>query len=364
MTPTEDLVRLGLSSPRTLAVLSLSDWDLLIRQARSAGVLGRLQALLEQTGLLDQVPAAPRNHLEAARKVALSRERIVRWEIYCIQRALASLPTEVVLLKGAAYILANLPPAGGRLQSDVDILVPKSEIHAVESALLGHGWKNLKFDKYDQRYYRRWMHELPPLYHPQRGTVVDVHHNILPETSRLRPSPEKLLQAAEFIAGTHFKRLCAADMVLHTSAHMFQDGDLERGLRELGDLDGLLRAFGVESGFWRGLLDRAVEMDLHRPLFYALRYSRRFLQTPVPENVIVASKEWEPPALVLGLMDRLVTRALVPKHSTTATFGTDIARWLLYVRSHWLRMPPFLLARHLLHQAVRGLFPNRSGTLP
>jgi hypothetical protein len=27
--------------------------------------------------------------------------------------------------------------------------------------------------------------------------------------------------------------------------------------------------------------------------------------------------------------------------------------WLLYVRSHWLRMPPHLLVRHLLVKATR-----------
>ena len=30
-----------------------------------------------------------------------------------------------------------------------------------------------------------------------------------------------------------------------------------------------------------------------------------------------------------------------------------LARWLLYVRSHWLRMPPLLLARHLLRKSLR-----------
>ena len=37
---------------------------------------------------------------------------------------------------------------------------------------------------YDQRYYREWMHELPPLLHVRRQTALDVHHAIAPETAR------------------------------------------------------------------------------------------------------------------------------------------------------------------------------------
>jgi hypothetical protein len=31
---------------------------------------------------------------------------------------------------------------------------------------------------------------------------------------------------------------------------------------------------------------------------------------------------------------------------------TSISAFALYVRSHWLRMPPLQLARHLAHKAV------------
>jgi hypothetical protein len=33
--------------------------------------------------------------------------------------------------------------------------------------------------------------------------------------------------------------------------------------------------------------------------------------------------------------------------------GGDIhvARWLLYLRAHWVRMPPLMLARHLSYKA-------------
>src|SRR5690348_4419464 len=123
MPPKDDLLRLGLFNPRSLSSLTLRDWDHLIRLGRRAEMLGRIHALLDECGLLREIPSAPRAHLEAAHIVALDHERLVRWEVYCIQRALFQVEPSFVLLKGAAYVMSKLPFAQGRLQSDVDILV-------------------------------------------------------------------------------------------------------------------------------------------------------------------------------------------------------------------------------------------------
>jgi hypothetical protein len=347
-----DLLRPGFTDPKSLASLTLADWDLLIRQGRSAGVLGRIQALLEESNLLETVPVAPRNHLTGARIVAASQEQLVGWEVHCIERALRPADTEFVLLKGAAYVISQFPFARGRTQSDIDILVPDSKLKSVEAALLDAGWVHVKLDKYDQTYYRESSHELPPLYHRDRATVLDVHHNILPRTGRLHPDPQKLLASAERIPGSKYKRLSRADLVLHASAHMFQSGDLARGLRELTDLDGLIRTLAVSPGFFDELLDRAPEIDLKRPLFYALRYCARFLNTPIPASILARTQVWTPPQPVLRVMDALVERALVP-YQGRPTAGPEFARWMLYVRFHWLTMNPLPLARHLFHQSLR-----------
>ena len=54
---------------------------------------------------------------------------------------------------------------------------------------MAHGWLRMKIDPYDDRYYRVWMHEIPPLRHRERKTEIDLHHTILPRTSRLKPDP-------------------------------------------------------------------------------------------------------------------------------------------------------------------------------
>ena len=44
-------------------------------------------------------------------------------------------------------------------------------------------------------------------------------------------------------------------------------------------------------------------------------------------------------------------RALLPMHSSCAGRFDGAARFALYIRGNWLRMPPLLLARHLFHKA-------------
>jgi len=353
MSSPRDLVACALRDPEALISWGLADWDLLVRQARHAQLLARIGVALQDRGLLQQVPAQPRAHLQAARVVSDKQDKAVRWEVNRIRHALAQVGVPIILLKGAAYVMAELPPARGRLFSDVDILVPKDKLPQVEAALMMNGWATTQHDAYDQRYYRTWMHELPPMTHVKRQTVIDVHHAILPETARLHPDPAKLRAAAQAVPGADNLQVFApADMILHSATHLFSDGELEHGLRDLSDLDGLLRYFSSEPDFWRHLAERARELDLTRPLYYALRYTRCILVTPVPDSAVVMAGAGQPFWLLEKFMDALFVRALRPDHPSCADVFTPAARGLLYVRSHWLRMPPLLLVQHLLHKAL------------
>ena len=103
------------------------------------------------------------------------------------RRALAPLGCPVILLKGTAFVAAGLEAGQGRAIGDLDILVPRDRLDDVEAALLAAGWEWVKPDPYDDAYYRRWMHELPPLIHRERDRMIDVHHTILPLTARITP---------------------------------------------------------------------------------------------------------------------------------------------------------------------------------
>lgn len=350
-----NLVTEVIVSPENTRRYSLVEWDLLIRQARFAELLGRVAVVLQRNDLLAHVPLQPRIHLESALRVVDKHAQVVRFEAAQIARGLAGLEAPMILLKGAAYLIADLPPAAGRLFSDIDIMVPKEKLRAAENALLLHGWMTTHHDVYDQRYYREWMHELPPLQHRWRRTVLDVHHTILPPTGHLRPDPAMLFASAQPVAGmAGVFVLSDCDLILHSAAHLFSDGELEHGLRDLSDLDLLLRSFSAkDAGFWEMLVVRAEKLGLQRPLFYALRYAQRMYLTPVPEEIMHRAANGGGGHGMNLWMDTLFGRALAPDHESCEDLFTPTARWLLYVRSHHLRMPPYLLIPHLVRKAIK-----------
>ena len=342
-----------LREPARMATLDLAGWDLLLRQAGAAGLLARLALQAEALGLDAGIPAAVRPHLTAARTVAAKQRQAVRWEARRVARALAGIGAPVLLLKGAAYAIAELPPATGRLFGDIDILVPRARLEAVEAALMLAGWHAGRDSDYDQRYYRRWMHELPPMTHIRRGTVLDVHHNLLPLSARIRTDAAPILADARALddpPGLSIPR--DTDLVLHSACHLFHEGEWGHGLRDLVDLDALLREFAPRGAFWDELLARAALLNLGRPLYYALDCCRRWLRTPVPDAVLAACPA-RPSAWRRAFMRRLFDSGLALAHPPSAGAWNRATSFLLYLRGHYLRMPWRLLLPHLAHQAMR-----------
>lgn len=351
-----------LKAPQTATGFTAVEWDLLIRQAKAANLLAHLYMVFADQGLEGKIPDQPALHLNAAHKIAQRSVRAVRWEVSQLHEALYSLAVPVIVLKGAAYVMAGLPISRGRLFHDIDILVPRAMLEEVEERLMAWGWRSTHASAYDQRYYRTWMHEIPPMKQVRRQTVLDIHHSILPLTARLKPDAYKLIsRAVNDGERDDLYWLCDLDMILHSATHLFHDGELEHGLRDLVDIAELLRHFSVRDGFWQELCDRAVELDLVRPLIYGLRYVESLLGLDIPEEVVRWMGDRQPGNLMMPLMDSLFQRALRPDHASCNLPGTGSARWALYVRSHYLRMPLRLLIPHLVRKAMMG---EEEKTLP
>lgn len=340
-----------LIDPQLALTFTLRQWDLLIRQARSANLLARLGYLFESAELLNQLPTQALAHIMSAQAYADRFYISLQREISCIQEALHSVNAPLVLLKGSAYFMAGNIAAKGRLFSDVDILVPEDKLPAVEDALMKAGWMTNTIDPYDQKYYRQWMHEIPPLRHLKRQTTIDVHHNILPKTTQFCPDANKLLANSVKLPNQNIWILAPEDRVLHSAMHLFHEGEFAQGLRDLSDLDLLLKEFSTQVNFWEKLLLRANEFQQQIPLFYALRYSHHILQTPIPESVLEASKQ----RINTTLMDALFLRALLPDHDSCNDKWTGLARSLLFIRSHWLKMPVYLMVPHLIRKTYRRI---------
>lgn len=262
-------------------------------------------------------------------------QRSAMWEVDRMHFGLNSLNIPVILLKGSAFVAAGLSAAKGRQVGDLDILVPRSHLDKVEKKLLTDGWEWVKDDPYDQQYYRQWMHELPPMIHNERDGMIDVHHTILPLTAKPTPDADSLIdQAIKLESGLFI--LNPADMICHAAAHLAADGDMAGGMRNLWDVHVLLKGFAQQQGFWDSLENRAKTHQLSAAVARTLRLANHLYGTVIDKRFDGS----------FSLLDQLLMRRILSRDA----WGREayvFTRFAVYVRSHWLRMPPFMLARHL-----------------
>jgi hypothetical protein len=326
-----------LANPAAASSLRPEQWTTLIATARSESLAGALAVRLEGS---EFPPRVARLLADARRDHDQGRTQAL-WEAEMCRRALDGLDVPVVLLKGSAYAAAGLAAGSGRSIGDLDIMVPRDSLTIVQEALLAAGWEWVKEDSYDDLYYRQWMHELPPLIHRERDRMIDVHHTILPLTAKPTPDAASMIaDAVELDNGLLV--LAPADMVIHSAAHLFADGDMAGGLRNLWDLDRLLREFAARPGFWTELGERARRHQLEPHVARALRLTSRIYGAPVDAAMCGRPR----------LSDRLFERRLLARNGWGQPTRKAL-RLAFYIRSHWLRMPPLMLARHLWVKARR-----------
>lgn len=330
--PSHALLQL-LQDPVFAERLTGDDWNPVIRAGRTERLLGTLSMRLADV----PVPQRGRDILEEAADEARRNHDRIRFEIERVAEALLPTGMPVVLLKGGAYLAADLAPLPGRQIGDLDILVPEDQLREAEAALHEGGWRSVKpRGEYDDEYYRKWMHELPPLAHEHRGNVVDLHHNILPRTARLTPNAESMLAHAEKLPSGFFV-LSPEDMLLHAAVHLAYDGDFEGGARNLWDIDRMVRSWtGTNGDFLAAVENRAVDQGLLDPLRRALRLSQAVYATPLPSCS----------AGELDMVDRLALRKLHGR-GEYGELKRPVSEFVLFARGHWLRMPPLMLAGHL-----------------
>lgn len=354
----------GLAQPTTFSALDLSAWDRVLREARASNLLARLASAVHEAGLSAAVPVQVQPHLLAARRLSAHQLDAIRWECRHLEQALGELGIPVILLKGAAYAMAGLAASRGRLFGDIDLLVPRDSLNRVEAALRLHGWSAGVVDAYDDRYYRRWMHELPPLVHLKRGTTLDVHHNILPLTAADVPDAAGLIVQSLALPDSRLHVLRREDLVIHSAVHLFHEGETVHALRDLLDLQALCADFaGADPGFWNSLVARARTLKLVWPTYLAVRYLGMVLAFEAPPQVrqeLHQASAFSRPHL--AFLDFLYRRAFLGQQFKASGLGTAVARGVVYLRSHWLRMPLLLLCRHLGRKGFLRLFKSTSRT--
>ena len=125
-------------------------------------------------------------------------------------------------------------------------------------------------------------------------------------------------------------------MTIHCAAHLIADGDLAGGLRNLWDFHCLLTEFSkVDASFWAALQTRSTHHQLWPAVHRAARLAHALYDTAIP-------KEWQS----WNRQDKWYVRRLTARDGWGRP-TRKFTRLIFYIRSHLLRMPPLMLARHL-----------------
>lgn len=352
-----NLLTAFLQDPTIARDWEAAQWNRFLPFARQARLLGRCWHLFEVHGLSDAVPRRVVDQLQGALAMTRYVQVQAKRELRQVWRVLDRAGIPLMALKGVAYLQADLPPAAWRNLSDVDIMVREADMARAEAALRQSGWEpSGDFGDYDQHYYRDWMHEVPPLRHVERDTEVDLHHNLAPPVSRIRIDAARLWAAAARVSdpyGLTTYLLAPTDMLLHNAIHLFMNDELRGGLRDVMDFRDLLEHFrDADAGFEQQLLERARALGCGRPLYYAVTTAQRLVGLTPSPALVAGVSEHAPARPVASLMARLIEQALAP--TRLGLRRSRLATWLLFVRSHWVRMPLPLLIRHLWHKSTHS----------
>jgi len=269
--------------------------------------------------------------------------QMLRFEMDRLQRALIGTGITPVILKGGAYVATGSNAGKGRRVSDLDIMVGREQIAETEALLKNAGWEfeagvdNL----YDINYYRKYMHELPPLRHKSRRTLIDVHHGLVPQTASYSFKSDLMLQSAEFIPGTRLKVFTPVDRFIHSAIHSFADGSFDTPSRSVLELHLLLQDLTAPEK--SALVARAVQLGAAKPVATALYLLGQALDDTAAKDLRAS----------LGGKAVVDVPIWAFKQKLLRPEKARAAKLVLFLRSHLIRMPVYLLIIHSLRKFLK-----------
>jgi hypothetical protein len=340
-----------LTSPKIAVELPLERWAQLILILRESKLLASFYHVSITQQCFEHYPEYAQRHLYAASIHAARQNAQVLFEADNLRVLLAKVGVSPIFLKGANYILRNSTNSRGRIVSDIDVLVKKDDIDKVETTLKAALWQSEKLSDYDDKYYRKWAHEIPPLFHLLRETVLDVHHNFYLPISGRSPNVILFASSAETVAGGCLV-LGEAESVLHSIIHLFMNEDFTNAFRDLFDLHLLINEYASDE-FWQTLGTLATKTKFEKELYYCLVLLIKIFDATEPRILAKLSTRYKSLSSDM-FIHTILFNGITPKHSLLNNYKNKTARFIVFIRGHWLKMPVHILITHLAIKSYKG----------
>lgn len=209
-------------------------------------------------GLRDELDDGISEYLASFQTLNTERNLRLRDQLQECIEALNRAGVTPMPLKGAAYLLGNLyPDPNERFLSDIDLLVPASDIETAASTL-----HDLGFNPADSKFDFSEHHHIPPLVRTLDDVAVELHSSPVATIAGASLSAEDIWANASPVSagGCDWSAASATDTVLLSFLHgEVVDRDMSRcivNLRGFLDLLYLIRRHGTEID-WQHIHARA-----------------------------------------------------------------------------------------------------------
>ncbi len=330
-----------------LKTLSLHDWDSLLLVATHLELVSQLATSISSAPSAPTIPPEVALTLDNARQLVAFNHKHHDFEFQFLQRIAAASKTRPVLLKGSAYIATKERWADGRKTGDIDLLLTKSNLQQFERELECSGYKTSEvLSALDRRYYRKWLHELPPYTHTYRGVEIDVHFRLLPVADpKSFPIEDWVERSVSLNEMPPFRVLDPVDQVLHAIINLGHVGEFRRATRDAWDISCLTSSRVIPdsdapdkersdertvAGFdWQELHRRTLRLNLQKTVANVLLLCDELVGLSIPPNFVEDLTGKSKNRLKQSFIYRTMETASLPEGPTLRSRKRYFALWAL-----------------------------------
>lgn len=331
-----------IANPKDAYSLASEDWQSVLWILETARLDAWLAAQLQPLDVIGSLPDTVKIRLSSAITYAKRQQQQVTYECVTLTRLLAEKHIEPLFLKGAAYVISPAFQSAGRICSDIDALVKREELEIAERHLKMNLWLSKEVDDYDDKYYREYAHEIPPMMQAERGTVLDLHHNLFLPVSGRAPDIAQFW-GTRIQTESGLSTLAPAAALVHSMIHLLMNEEVTFGLRDCLDMQSIIDTHNSES-FWQDVHQLVADNGFH-PEFQLLMslLCSLFNRDTVKQQI---NLEHFNNSLKNRFWLWCYCKAVLPDHPLLHNPFAGIARAAVYCRGHSQKMPLVTLLKH------------------
>ena len=295
-------------------------WEKLLQETEQHGLTPLLYRRVQAAGVA--VPEDVGKKMHAA-YLRTAEQNIRRYEILSrIYKACDEAGIEVIPLKGIYLASEVYRDIALREMSDIDILVRKKNLDAVEDILDELGFISLQQNKdpvFEKGHHLRYIIE-------ESGLLIEVHWDLMDPDDSVQVDIDALWDrsGSQDDAGKNVRALSPEDLLLHLSVHL-ANHTFFLGLRGLYDLAMTIDVF-MKVIDWDRLYDLAVAWNAVRALYVNLQLASDLLDVEVMGEYLERIKPGEVDEQYLEVSRELVFASYEPNNPVFSLMSEEDSR--------------------------------------